>query len=69
LEFLESLVKLAKKKKDEGLKLINLTKVEGPPVVRKINIHNNSHNKTLHLLVELDNNLLERLVDTSASIR
>jgi hypothetical protein len=28
LESLESLVKLTKKKKDEGLKVVNLTKVE-----------------------------------------
>jgi hypothetical protein len=65
---LESLVKLAKKKKDEGLKSINLTKVEGPPTVYRINIHKNSHNKTLHLLVELNNNLLEGLVDIGASM-
>jgi hypothetical protein len=68
LEFLESLVKLAKKEKDEGLKSINLTKVEGPPMVYRINIHKNSHNKTLHLLVELNNSLLEGLVDISASM-
>jgi hypothetical protein len=68
MESLESLVKWSKKKKDEGLKSINLTKVEGPPAVRKINIHKNSHNKTLHLLVELNNNLLEGLVDTNASM-
>jgi predicted aspartyl protease len=65
---LESLVKLAKKKKDEGLKSINLTKVEGPPTVYRINIHKNSHNKTLHLLVKLNNNLLEGLVDIGASM-
>jgi hypothetical protein len=42
--------------------------VEGPPTVYRINIHKNSHNKTLHLLVELNNNLLEGLVDIGASM-
>jgi hypothetical protein len=68
LESLESLVKLAKKKRDEGFKSINLTKVEGPLAVRKINIHNNSRSKTLHLLIELSNNLLEGLMDTITSM-
>ncbi len=68
MESLESLVKLTKKKRDEGLKLVNLTKVKGPPIVRRISIHKNSHSKTLHLLVELNNNLLEGLVDTDASM-
>lgn len=68
LESLECLVKLAKKKRDEGLKLVNLTKVEGPPIMCRISIHKNSHNNTLHLLVELSNNLLEGLVDTDASM-
>jgi hypothetical protein len=68
LESLESLVKIAKKKKDEVLKSINSTKVEGPPTVCRINIHKNSDNKTLHLLVELNNNLFEGLVDTNASM-
>ncbi len=65
---MESFIKLAKKKRDEGLKLVNLTKVEGPPTMRKINVHKNFHSKTLHLLVELNNNLLEGLMDIGASM-
>lgn len=68
LESLESLIKLAKKKQDEGLKLVNLTKVEGPIVVHRIDIHKNHRIKTLHLLVELNNNLLEGLMDIGASM-
>ncbi len=68
LESLESLIKLAKKKQDEGLKLVNLTKVEGLIVVHRINIHKNHRIKTLHLLVELNNNLLEGLMDIGASM-
>jgi hypothetical protein len=63
LESLESLVKLARKKCDEGLKIVNLTKVEGFHVIQRININNNHRNKTLHLLVEINNNLIEGLVN------
>jgi hypothetical protein len=37
-------------------------------VIQKININRNHHNKTLHLLVEIANNMLEGLVDASASM-
>ncbi len=63
LESLESLVKLARKKCDEGLKTVNLTKVEGSHAIRRINIDKNCNNKTLHLLVEINNNMIEGLVD------
>jgi hypothetical protein len=66
LESLESLAKLTNKKRDEVLKLVNFTKVEGPLTMCRISIHNNSHSKTLHLLVELSNNLLEGLLDIGA---
>jgi hypothetical protein len=67
LESFESLVKLAKKKCDEGLKTINLTKVERSHVIQRFNIHKNHHNKTIYLLIEINNNFIERLnVDTSA---
>jgi hypothetical protein len=68
LESLESLVKFAKKNHDENLKSINLTKVEGLVVVRRISVNKNHHNKTLHLLVEISNHLVEGLVDTWASM-
>jgi hypothetical protein len=37
-------------------------------VIQKINVNRNHHNKTLHLLVEIANNLLEGLVDIGASM-
>jgi hypothetical protein len=64
MESLESLVKLARKKRDKGLKTTNLTKVERLHAIRRININKNHHNKTLHLLVEINNNLIEGLVET-----
>lgn len=36
--------------------------------MRKININKNHCSKTLHLLVEINNNLIEGLVDTSISM-
>ncbi len=47
LKHLESLVKLAKRKHDEGTKIVNFIKVEGMHVVHKININQNHRNKTL----------------------
>jgi len=43
---------LARKKHDEGLKIINFIKVEGSHVVQKININKSHCNKMLNLLVE-----------------
>lgn len=68
LESLESLVKLARKKHDEGLKTINLTKVESSHVVQKININKSHYNKTLHLLVEINNHMVKGLVDMDTSM-
>ncbi len=68
LKSLENFIKLAKKKHDEGLKSINLTKMERPTIVNGINVHKNHRNKTLHLLMEINNHLVEGLVDTSASM-
>jgi hypothetical protein len=68
LESLESLVKLAWKKWDGGLKLVNVTEVEGSHALLKININKKHYSKILHLLVEINNNLVKRLVDTGVSM-
>jgi hypothetical protein len=62
LESLESLVKLTKKKHDKSLKTTNLTKVEGLHAIQIININKNCRNKALHLLVEINNNLINLCV-------
>jgi hypothetical protein len=46
LDSLENLIKLVKKNRDEGLKYVNLTKVEVPTTIRRIDIHKNHRNKT-----------------------
>ncbi len=68
LEFLESMVKLARNRWDVGLKLVNFAKVERSHSLHKIIINKNHCHKTLHLLVEINNNLIEGLVDTSISM-
>lgn len=68
LKSLKSLVKVARKKHNEGLKIINLIKVKRSYVVWKININKSHHSKTLHLFVEISNNLIESLVDIGASM-
>ncbi len=52
---------LVRKKHDEGLKIVNFTKVEGLHIIWKININKSHCNKTLHLFVE-------GLVDIGASM-
>jgi hypothetical protein len=68
LEYLERLVKLVKNKRDEMLHL-NWVAFVAPIVLdmRKINI-NRSHNKTIHLLVEMNNYIIEGLIDIRASM-
>jgi hypothetical protein len=61
-------VKLARKKRDENLKLANIMKVEETLVIRRIYINESHHKKILHLLVEISNHLVEGLVDIGASI-
>lgn len=68
LESFENLVKLARKKHDEGLKTINLTKVESSLVVQKISINKSHYNKKLHLLVEINNHMVKGLVDMGTSM-
>jgi hypothetical protein len=68
LESLESLVKLARKKHDESLKTINLTKAESSHAVQKIRINKSNYNKTLHLLVEISNHMVKGLMDMGTSM-
>jgi hypothetical protein len=68
LELLESMVKLARNKWDVGLKLVNFAKVEKSHSLRKISINKNHCSKTLHLLVEISNNLVKGLVDINISM-
>jgi hypothetical protein len=68
LEYLESLIKLTRKNCDEGLNLVNLTKVEGFHAMHKISINKNHCSKLLYLVIEINSHLVEGLVDIVTSM-
>ncbi len=68
-KYLEGLVKLAKKHKDEETQqVIHIVAIHVVPTIKQVNINRNHKGKTLHLTIEVHNGLIERLVDTSAFI-
>jgi predicted aspartyl protease len=68
LEHLESLVKLARRRRDSEANENQVSMVSTVPTLRKIYINKTHRSKTLHLLVEINNYIVEGLVDTGASM-
>jgi predicted aspartyl protease len=68
LEHLENLVKVARKKKDAEAVNNQVSMVLAAPTLRRIYINKTHRSKTLHLLMEVNNYLVEGLVDTRASM-
>ncbi|CAN5951103.1 unnamed protein product [Sphagnum jensenii] len=68
LEHLESLVKLARRRKDSEATENQVSMVFVVPALRKICINKTHQSRTLHLLVEINNYVVEGLVDTGASM-
>jgi len=68
LEHLESLVKLARRKRDSEVTKNQVSVVSAIPAPRKICINKTHRSKTLHLLVEINNYVVEGLVDTGVSM-
>jgi len=68
LEQLESLVKLARRKKDAKATDNQVSIVSATPTLRQICINKTHRSKTLHLLVEINNYVVEGLVDIGASM-
>jgi predicted aspartyl protease len=68
LEHLESLVKLARRKRDSEAIENQMSVVSAIPAPRKVCINNTHRSKTLHLLLEINNYVVEGLVDTGASM-
>jgi hypothetical protein len=68
LEHLESLVKLARRRRDSEANDNQVSMVSAVPTLRKICINKTHRSKTLHLLVEINNYIVERLVDIGASM-
>ncbi len=68
LEHLESLVKLVRRKRDSKATENQVSIVFAIPSLRKICINKTHRSKTLHLLVEINNYVVEGLVDIRASM-
>jgi len=68
LEHLESLVKLARRRRDSEVNENRVSMVSTVPTLRKICINKTHQSKTLHLLIEINNYIVEELVDTGASM-
>ncbi len=67
LEHLESLVKVARKKKDAEATGNQISMVLVAPTFKRVCINKTHRSKTLHLSVEVNSCLVEGLVDTGAS--
>jgi len=68
LEHLESLVKLARRRRDSEVNENQVSMASAVPTVRRIYINKGHRSKTLHLHVEVNNYVVEGLVDTGASM-
>jgi hypothetical protein len=68
LEHLESLVRLARRKRDVETTDNQVFVVSATLTLRWIRINKTHRSKTLHLLVEINNYVVEGLVDTRASM-
>ncbi len=68
LEHLESLVKVARRKKDAKAASNQISMVSATPTLRRLCINKTHRSKTLHLTVEVNNCLVEGFVDTGASM-
>jgi predicted aspartyl protease len=68
LEHLESLVKLARRRKDTYVHENQVSMVSAAPTLRRVCVNKTHRSKTLHLLVEINNYIVEGLVDIGASM-
>jgi hypothetical protein len=68
LEYLEGLVKLAKKRKNEEAGRNQVATVNNTPAIRRISVNKNYRGKTMHLPMEINNVMIEGLVDTGTSM-
>jgi hypothetical protein len=68
LEHLESLVKLAKRKRDSETIENQVSVVSALPSLRKICVNKTHRSKTLHIPMEISNCVVEGLVDTGTSM-
>jgi hypothetical protein len=65
---LEGLVKLARRQKNEEHRIIPMNTTQQLPTIHHININKNHKNKILHLMVGINNYIVEGFVDIKASM-
>jgi len=68
LEYIESLVKLAKRKKDVEVNKYQVVIIHPIHTIRRVNVNKANCNKTHHLVMEINQALIERLVDRGTSM-
>jgi predicted aspartyl protease len=68
LEHLESLVKLARRKRDSETTESQVSVVSATPSLQRVCVSKTHRSKTLHLPVEISDCIIEGLVDTRASM-
>jgi hypothetical protein len=68
LKYLEGLVKLAKRRKYEKTGRNHVATVNNTLVVKRISMNKTYRGKTMHLLVEINNGMIEGLMDNRASM-
>jgi len=68
LEYFEGLVKLAKRKKDEKIWKNQVAIVNNTPAIRRNFVNKTYQRKTMHLLIEINNGVIEGLVNIGASM-
>jgi predicted aspartyl protease len=68
LEYLERLVKLARRRKDGETGRNQVATINNTLTVKRIFVNKNYRDKTMHLPVEINNGMIEGLVDTGASM-
>jgi predicted aspartyl protease len=68
LEYLEGLVKLARKRKDVEGQKNQVATIHSTPTIKRVSVNKIHRNKTLHLAVEINQAMIQGLVDTGASM-
>jgi hypothetical protein len=68
LEYLEGLVKLTRRRKDEETGRNQVVTINNTPTVKRFSVNKNYKGKTMHLPMEINNGMIEGLVDIGASM-
>ncbi len=68
LKYLEGLVKLAKRKKDAKINRKEVAIIHPIHTIRRVSVNKAHYNKTLHLVLEINQALTEGVVDTGTSM-